>query len=305
MITRREFMAGTTAGIVSLQVQTPTTLPCVISTWSFGKKANADAWKILSKGGNALDAVEKGINNAELDPANTSVGYGGLPNQEGEVTLDAVLMWGPSHAAGAVGCLKRIKKPISVARRVLEKTTHTFLVGEDATRFALEQGFPEENLLTPNAKRIWEKWKANPGRKNFRNHDTIGMVAVDKQGNVCSGCSTSGLAWKIPGRVGDSPIVGAGAYCDNEVGGAAATGNGDVMMRFCPSFLAVELMREGASPAEACTRSLARMVKKGYQTSACLVAVNKKGIFGAAKIGRSEFPHAVRNAEVDEVRKIR
>ena len=305
MIPRREFMAGTTAGIVALNVPKRTTLPCVISTWSFGQKANADAWKILEKGGRAIDAVEKGINNAELDPANTSVGYGGLPNQEGEVTLDAVMMWGPSHAAGAVGCIKRIRRPISVARRVLEKTTHTFLVGEDATRFAVEQGFPEENLLTPDAKRTWEKWKANPKRRDFRNHDTIGMIAIDRNGDVCAGCSTSGLAWKIPGRVGDSPIVGAGAYCDNGVGGAAATGNGDVMMRFCPAFLAVELMREGASPAEACTRSLSRITKKGYKTQACLVAVNRKGEFGAAKIGRSEFPHAVRNADVDEVRKIR
>lgn len=305
MITRREFMAGTTAGIVALNVPKRTTLPCVISTWSFGQKANADAWKILEKGGRAIDAVEKGINNAELDPANTSVGYGGLPNQEGEVTLDAVMMWGPSHAAGAVGCIKRIRRPISVARRVLEKTTHTFLVGEDATRFAVDQGFPEENLLTPDAKRTWEKWKANPKRRDFRNHDTIGMIAIDRNGDVCAGCSTSGLAWKIPGRVGDSPIVGAGAYCDNGVGGAAATGNGDVMMRFCPAFLAVELMREGASPAEACARSLSRITKKGYKTGACLIAVNRKGEFGAAKIGRSEFPHAVRNADVDEVRKIR
>ena len=134
---------------------------------------------------------------------------------------------------------------------------------------------------------------------------SIGMIAIDRNGDVCAGCSTSGLAWKIPGRVGDSPIVGAGAYCDNGVGGAAATGNGDVMMRFCPAFLAVELMREGASPAEACTRSLSRITKKGYKTQACLVAVNRKGEFGAAKIGRSEFPHAVRNADVDEVRKIR
>ena len=298
-------MAGTTAGVVSIAIPKPATLPCVISTWSFGQKANADAWKILAEGGSALDAVEKGINNAELDPANTSVGYGGLPNQAGEVTLDAVMMWGPTHKAGAVGCLKKIKTPISVARRVLEKTTHTFLVGDDAGSFAKAEGFRETNLLTPNAKRAWEKWKANPRRKDFRNHDTIGMIAVDKNGDIGAGCSTSGLAWKIPGRVGDSPIVGSGTYCDNDIGGAAATGNGDVMMRFCPSFLAVELMREGASPAEACARSLARITKKGYKASACLVAVNKKGEFGAAKIGRSNFPYAIRNGTVDEVRKVR
>ncbi|MBI2900754.1 MAG: N(4)-(beta-N-acetylglucosaminyl)-L-asparaginase [Planctomycetes bacterium] len=307
MITRREFLAATAAvpAAARLPISFLSSIPCVISTWEFGKKANADAWGVLGAGGSAIDAVEKGINNAELDPENTSVGFGGLPDEDGEVTNDAMIMWGPKHAAGAVGCLKRIKRPISVARKVLEKTKHTMLVGDDATRFATKFGFKEEPLLTEKARRIWEEWKKDPKRRDFWNHDTIGMVAIDRNGDVCAGCSTSGLAWKIRGRVGDSPIVGSGAYCDNDVGGAAATGNGDVMMRFCPTLVAVELMREGASPADACAGSLKRISDKGYRVSACLVAVDKKGEFGAAKIGEREFPFAVRNAEADEVRRIR
>ena len=160
MINRREFMVGSAGLLVAAKAQDKATLPCVISTWDFGKKANADAWAVLEKGGSSLDAVEKGVNNAELDPENTSVGFGGLPNEDGEVTNDAVIMWGPKHAAGAVGCLKRIKRPISVARKVLEKTKHTFLVGDDATRFAIKMGFKEEALGTEKSKKRWEDWKA-------------------------------------------------------------------------------------------------------------------------------------------------
>lgn len=301
--TRREFI-GTTVGITlggSLAFTQDAALPAVISTWDFGKKANADAWKVLEAGGRSLDAVEKGVNNAELDPENSSVGFAGLPNEDGETTCDAVIMWGPKHAAGAVGCLKRIRRPISVARAVLEKTRHTFLVGDDATRFAVRMGFKEEPLGTEASRAQWEAWK-KAGRKGaFWNHDTIGMVAIDKRGDVTAGCSTSGLAFKIAGRVGDSPIVGSGAYCDNEVGGAAATGNGDVMMRFCPAVVAVELMRAGRRPAEACAEALRRIETKGYKIGACLVALSKKGEFGAARIGDSPFPHAIRNAGRDEV----
>jgi isoaspartyl peptidase/L-asparaginase-like protein (Ntn-hydrolase superfamily) len=299
MLTRREFI-GTSMGAVAA-LQGPA-LPAVLSTWEFGRKANAKAWEALAAGGSALDAVEKGINDAELDPDNASVGYGGIPNEDGEVTLDAVIMDGRRHAAGAVGCLKRIKTPISVARKVLEKTRHTLLVGEDATRFAAKLGFREEELLTERSKAAWRQWVKGGKKGGFWNHDTIGMVAVDKSGDVAAGCSTSGLAWKIAGRVGDSPIVGSGAYCDNDVGAAAATGNGDVMMRFCPSFLAVELMRQGKSPREACEAALERIRAKGYDVTACLVAVSRKGTFGAAKIGGREFPYAVRSPDLDEVR---
>ncbi len=303
-LSRREFIVW--SGVLATAPRRSGALPCAISTWEFGRKANADAWTVLAAGGSALDAVEKGINQAESDPDNLSVGFGGLPDEDGEVTNDAMIMWGPKHAAGAVGCLKRIKRPISVARKVLENTKHTFLVGEDATRFAVKMGFPEEKeLLTEKARKRWEEWKKAGRPDDFWTHDTIGMVAVDRNGDLCAGCSTSGLAWKIKGRVGDSPIVGSGAYCDNDVGGAAATGNGDVMMRFCPSFAAVEAMREGRSPAEACARSLKRILDKGYQVTACLVAVDKKGEFGAARIGGREFPYAVRNADLDEVRRAR
>jgi len=280
------------------------TLPAVISTWDFGKAANAEAWVVLDAGGSALDAVEKGVNQAEMDPGNSSVGFGGLPDEEGEVTNDAVIFWGPPHAAGAVGALKRIKRPISVARKVMEKTKHTLLVGDDATRFAVKMGWKEETLLTEKSRKIWQAWKENQNRKDFWNHDTIGMVAVDAKGDLCAGCSTSGLAFKIKGRVGDSPIPGAGAYVDNDIGGAAATGNGDIMMRFGVSLMAVEYMRGGGSPAEACARALQRIESKGYKTQACLVALNKKGEFGAARIGLGPFPFAVRNASVDQLRQV-
>ena len=302
MLTRREFIASTAAAAVVPPFRAA--LPAVVSTWDFGKAANAEAWKVLDAGGNALDAVEKGVNQAELDPENTSVGFGGLPDEEGEVTNDAILFWGPPHAVGAVGGMKRIKRPISVARKVMERTKHTLLVGDDATRFAVRMGWKEETLLTDKARKIWEAWKKNPARKDFWNHDTIGMVAIDKKGDLCAGTSTSGLAFKIKGRVGDVPIPGAGAYVDNDVGGVAATGNGDVMMRFGLALMAVELMRAGSPPAEACVRSLRRIEAKGYKVQACLVALNKAGEVGAAKIGAGDFPYAVRNGSVDEVRSV-
>jgi N4-(beta-N-acetylglucosaminyl)-L-asparaginase len=304
MLNRREFMAGAAGAVAAAAAPGRATIPAVISTWEFGKAANAEAWKVLAAGGNALDAVEKGVNQAELDPENLSVGFGGLPDEEGEVTNDAIVFWGPKHAAGAVGGIKRIKRPLSVARRVMEKTKHTLLVGDDATRFAVKMGWKEETLLTDRARQHWEAWKKNPSRPTFWNHDTIGMVAIDRHGDVCAGTSTSGLAFKIKGRVGDVPIPGAGAYVDNDVGGVAATGNGDVMMRFGLALMAVEFMRGGAPPAEACARSLRRIEDKGYRVSACLVALNKKGELGAARIGGREFPHAVRNAEIDEIRKV-
>jgi len=302
MLSRREFLA-TTAAAATLRPWAAAP-PAVISTWLFGKSANADAWKVLDAGGSAIDAVERGVNQAELDPGNLSVGFGGLPDEEGEVTNDAILFWGPKHTVGAVGGIKRIKRPISVARMVMERTRHTLLVGDDATKFAVKMGWKEEELLTEKARKSWEAWKNNPERSTFWNHDTIGMVAIDRNGDLCAGTSTSGLAFKIKGRVGDVAIPGAGAYVDNDVGGVAATGNGDVMMRFGLALMAVEYMREGRSPSEACARSLKRIEAKGYQVSACLVALDKKGEFGAARIGPGVFPHAVRNVAVDEIRKV-
>lgn len=300
MLSRREFIAG--SAVTALALRPRAGLPAVISTWEFGKAANAEAWKLLAAGGNALDAVEKGVNQAELDPENLSVGFGGLPDEEGEVTNDAILFWGPKHAVGAVGCLKRVKRPISVARKVMERTKHTLLVGDDATRFAVKMGFKEEALLTDKARARWEAWKKDPKHEDFWNHDTIGMVALDRNGDLCAGTSTSGLGFKVKGRVGDVSIPGAGAYVDNDVGGVAATGNGDVMMRFAPAIIAVELLRQGVPPAEACARALKRIEDKGYRVQACLVALTKKGEWGAAKIGARPFPYAVRDSSSDEVR---
>ena len=307
MLTRRSFIAAATASVgtwASCRGKGGRMAPAVISTWAFGQRANAEAWKTLSSGASALDAVERGVNVIELDPENLSVGYGGLPDEEGEVTNDAIIFWGPKHAVGAVGCLKRMKRAISVARQVMQQTRHTLLVGEDATRFAVKVGFREEvaPLLTPRARARWEEWKANPRRSHNWNHDTIGMVALDRAGDLCVGTSTSGLGFKMKGRVGDVAIPGAGAYLDNDVGGVAATGDGDVMMRFSLASHAVELMRAGASPGEACARSLARIEAKGYRVPAALIALNKRGEFGAARIGAEPFPYAVRNEGVDEIR---
>ena len=277
--------------------------PAVISTWEFGRPANQEAWTILRAGGSAIDAIEHGVNLVELDATNPSVGVGGLPDEEGEVTQDAMIFWGPTHAVGAVGCIKRIKRPISVARKVMERTSHTLLVGDDATRFARKVGFVEEPLGTDASRRAWEDWKADPQRPRSWTHDTIGMVALDAHGDLCAGTSTSGKAFKIKGRVGDVPIPGAGAYVDNDIGGVAATGDGDVMMRFALAFAAVEAMRAGAAPDEACARSLARVEAKHYRVQACLVALRKDGAFGAAKIGEPPFSYAVKNARVDEVRR--
>ncbi len=305
MLTRREFMATSAAATAAVRLHPGTaTLPAVITTWDFGKAANAEAWAVLEAGGRAIDAVEKGVNQAEMDPGNTSVGFGGLPDEDGEVTNDAILFWGPPHAVGAVGGMKRIKRPISVARKVMEKTKHTLLVGDDATRFAVKMGWKEEELLTEKARKIWQAWKENPNHKGFWNHDTIGMVAIDQNGDLCAGTSTSGLAFKIKGRVGDVAIPGAGAYVDNDVGGVAATGNGDIMMRFGLALMAVEYMRAGASPTDACARSLHRIEAKGYRVQACLVALSKKGEFGAARIGFGPFSFALRNGSVDEVRRV-
>jgi len=322
MLTRRGLIAGSAGALAgawaaprSVFSQEREALPVVVSTWNFGPKANAVAWEVLKTGGSALDAVEKGVNQAELDPENESVGYGGSPNELGETTLDAMIMWGPTHELGAVGCLKRVKKAVSVARKVMEETRHSLLVGEDATRFALKMGFEEESLFNERSIKMWEGWKAKGGASphrgpeprevSARDHDTIGMIALDRNGDICAGCSTNGLDFKTPGRVGDSPIVGAGAYCDNDVGAAAATGNGDVMIRFLPSYQAVENMRAGMSPTEACEEALARILRKGYRVSGALIAVSKDGTSGAACMGYDSFPYAVRNPNADELRTYR
>ena len=264
--------------------------PIVLSTWNFGLKANEEAWTILGKGGKALDAVEKGVRLVELDPKERSVGYGGRPDRDGRVTLDACIM-DENYNIGSVACLEHVKNPISVARAVMEKTPHVMLVGDGALQFALSQGFKKENLLTPESEKEWKEWLKTSQYKpiaNIENHDTIGMIALDAQGNLSGACTTSGMAFKMHGRVGDSPIIGAGLFVDNEVGAATATGHGEEVIRTVGTHLVVELMRQGRNPQEACKEAVDRIVKIAQRRNKNLkdiqvgfIAINKNGEYGS------------------------
>jgi len=270
--------------------------PFILTTWDFGPGANALGFNILRGGGSSLDAVEIAINHVELLEDEYWVGYGGVPNEVGETTLDAMILWGPTHDIGAVGCLKRVKKAISVARKVMEETQHTLIVGDDATRFAARMGFTEESLTNLRSQKSYEDWKAKGERSDafnpepfaedkLRGHDTVGTIALDSDGNLCVGCSTNGREFKIPGRVGDSPIPGAGAYGDQHVGGAVATGNGDVMMRFLPCYHTVELMRQGMPPDLAATAAIKRITDRGYKFGGGIAVVGIDGRHGGAQAG--------------------
>ncbi len=240
-----------------------TIIPTVISTWN-NVKANEAAWAVIQKGGSALDAVEQGVRIPEADSNDMSVGYGGRPDRDGKVTLDACIM-NAEGDCGSVSFLQGIKHPISVARKVMENSPHVMLSGQGALQFALENGFTKENLLTEKAKKEWIEWRKESNYEpviNIESHDTIGMVAIDKAGNISGACTTSGLAYKMHGRVGDSPIIGAGMYVDNEVGGAAATGMGEAVLKSLGSFLVVELMRQGMTPQAACKEAVMRIVRK-------------------------------------------
>lgn len=274
--------------------------PVVISTWNHGVAANEAAWEVLSSGGRALDAVEKGVNVTEADPSISSVGIGGSPDRSGVVTLDACIM--DEHGdCGSVACLKDILHPISVARQVMEETPHVMLVGQGAKEFAIERGHEEVNLLTPEAEERWKKWMAeHPDEMpkaviNVENHDTIGMVALDQSGNLSGACTTSGAAWKLPGRVGDSPIIGAGLYVDNEVGGAAATGWGEAVIRAVGCFLVVEFMRQGNDPETACKLAVDRVISKNpdwEDIQVGFIALDKYGRSGGYCI-QAGFDYAV------------
>ena len=293
-VDRRDFIktvAGTAAfSTFEARAAMPlSTGPIFLSTWIHGKPANERAAEVFKGGGSLLDAVEKGINVPESDPNVTSVGYGGIPNAEGVVELDAAIMDGARHRAGSVCSLHMIKNPISVARLVMEKTRHTTLAGEGAFRFALQMGFEPQTLLTPQSLQKWQEWKADPHHQTFwltpEHHDTIGMVATDGKGHVVSGCSTSGLGFKLPGRVGDSPLVGCGVYANDNVGAASGTGDGDVMTNYCTSISIVHFMARGASPQEACMELLRHMVKTDPQnkdTAVGVIAINTRGEIGAA-----------------------
>lgn len=271
--------------------------PLVISTWKHGLDANVAAMEVLQKDGRALDAMESGVKVTEADPDNLSVGLGSLPDREGNVTLDASIIDEQGNC-GSVAFLEHIVHPVSVARLVMEKTPHVMLVGEGALQFALEQGFKKQNLLTKKAEKAWKEWLKESKYEpvpNIENHDTIGMIAIDKAGNLSGACTTSGMAYKMRGRVGDSPIIGAGLFVDNNVGGATATGTGELVMRTVGSFLVVELMRNGYSPQAACEEAVNRIINSGAnldRQQVGYIAVNKKGETGAYCI-RPGFNYAV------------
>lgn len=330
MINRRKFINTSAIGGAALivpaelwassvqhgTIQAVENSPIVISTWDFGIAANAAAWQVLKNNGRALDAVELGVHVPEADPKNQSVGLGGLPDRDGKVTLDACIM-DEFGNCGSVAALQHILHPISVARKVMEKTPHVMLVGDGALQFALEQGFKKTNLLTAESEKAWKEWlkKAeykpviNIENKSFSprrlqgneyNHDTIGMLAMDAKGNLSGACTTSGMAYKMHGRVGDSPIIGAGLYVDNEIGGATSTGVGEEVIRNVGSFLVVELMRQGYPPEEACKEAVMRIIKKKPETAKEIqvgfLALNKKGQYGAFAIQKG-FSYAVCNKE--------
>ncbi len=279
----------------------------VVSTWNFGAAANEAAWEILAGGGYALDAAEAGARVPEADPAVISVGYGGLPDARGKVTLDACIMDEKGNA-GSVTFLEDIIHAISVARQVMEKTPHVMLSGKGARDFALANGFKRENLLTPTARKAWQKWKKEGGgfkpvinieKEILRNHDTIGLLALDSRGRLCGATTTSGMAFKMHGRVGDSPIAGAGLFVDGRVGGAVATGSGELVMKTLGSFLVVELMRNGLSPAEACKEAVHRIVTTLTGTQEHQIgylALHISGETGAFSL-QPGFEYALRNDE--------
>lgn len=277
--------------------------PIVLSTWNFGIQANEAAWEILKNNGRALDAVEAGVKIPEGDPKERSVGYGGRPDRDGRVTLDACIM--DEHAnIGSVACLEHIKHPISVARAVMEKTPHVMLVGDGALQFALSQGFKKENLLVEESEKEWKEWLKTSQYKpivNIENHDTIGMIAMDVHGNLSGACTTSGMAFKMHGRLGDSPIIGAGLFVDNEIGAATATGHGEEVIRIAGCHLVVELMRHGRTPQQACEEAVQRIIKltklrnknlKDIQVG--FIALNKKGQTGSYCV-QGGFNYAVQD----------
>lgn len=335
-ITRRSFFGrslgfclGTVffRGFGLARSETPDKIPLIVTshTNETGKKAMEVGWEILARGGSALDAVEKAANIIELDPEDMSVGFGGLPNEEGVVQLDASIMDGKTYSAGSVACLENIKTPSSVARIIMEHTDHVMLVGDDALKFAKKWGFKEENLLTEKARRVWLEWKQRISdrddwgppdhlkrlKKKAPETDeealeyltgTTNVLAIDSRGDIAGVTTTSGLSFKIPGRVGDSPIIGAGLYVDNEVGAAGATGRGEDVIKSCATYYIVLRMKEGLSPQEACEeacRMIAEKYKKvnpEFMPGEKFVAINKKGEIGCTRtLGRRPARMSVMN----------
>jgi N4-(beta-N-acetylglucosaminyl)-L-asparaginase len=329
MFNRRKFLQSSMLGSVGLALGNRsfaaekdypilTNNPIVISTWDAGLEANKAAWQVLHDGGRALDAVEAGVRVTETSQ-NCCVGLGANPDRDGFVTLDACIM-DENFNCGSVAFLERIKHPISVARRVMEKTPHVMLVGVGAQQFAVAEGFPlEEQKLSDDAKKNYDEWlkksdyrpvvniENSKGHGPFAplqfddgewNHDTIGMVAMDAKGNLSGSCTTSGMGFKMRGRLGDSPIIGAGLFVDNEVGAVTATGQGEDVIRICGSHTVVELMRQGFAPEQACKKAIERIIRaKGESAKSIQVAflaLNKKGEVGAFSIQKG-FTYAMRN----------
>jgi N4-(beta-N-acetylglucosaminyl)-L-asparaginase len=283
----------------------PKSVPMVIATWN-NQKATAAAWEVLAKGGRALDAVEAGARIPEADPNDTSVGYGGFPDRDGKVTLDACIM-DEFGNAGSVSFLQHIMHPISVARMVMEKTPHVMLCGEGALDFALKNGFVKENLLTPVAEKAWKDWLIKSEYKpkvNWERHDTIGIVSIDSKQQIAGACTTSGMAFKLHGRIGDSPVIGAGMFSDNEVGAAAATGLGEMVLRTLGSFLVVEEMRRGKSPQKAVETVIKRIAAKypqqAKENQIGFIALDKRGRFGGYAL-QAGFNYAVFQNGVNKV----
>ncbi|MDB5299839.1 MAG: hypothetical protein JWO87_1502 [Phycisphaerales bacterium] len=279
--------------------------PIIIATWPFGLPACQAAWEVLSAGGAAIDGVEAGATYCEDDPAVDSVGFGGLPDASGEVTLDASIM---DHRGrcGAVACLRRVRHATMVARMVMEHTRHVMLVGEAATQFAIRQGMKESDLLSDEAAKRYEQWKlSRDASASQEGHDTIGILALDAGGWIAGACTTSGLAFKLPGRVGDSPIIGAGLYVDGAVGAATATGAGEEMIKSVASFTVVENMRRGMEPLEAIRDVLDRVLRRrggDAETDVSLIALRRDGaVAGMSLRGKTNFKYAVVEAERKEL----
>ena len=311
---RRDFLRSSALGLVvpsSLMnadtLKTNKNNPVICSTWNFGLPANELAWKVLENGGKAMDAAEAGARHAESDQENSSVGFGGLPDEKGNVTLDACVMDSTGNA-GSVAFLQNIKHPVSVARKVMEETKHVMLVGEGARQFAVSNGFEEINLLTEESEKNWKKWlKERREMTPHETHDTISVLVQDKMGDLAGACTTSGWAYKMHGRVGDSPIIGAGLFVDNEIGCAAATGLGEEVIKTTGSFLVVELMRQGYDPTKACEEALKRVIKAhngnpdfqiGY------IALRKDGEIGSACLKWS-FEYALARGGENKLHKIK
>ena len=311
---RREFFKTSAVGLAAsstifggTDIKTNKNNPLILSTWSHGIPANDAAWDILENNGSPMDAAEAGARVSEADPTITSVGFGGLPDEQGNVTLDSCVMDHTGNC-GSVAFLQNIMHPVSVARKVMEETKHVMLVGEGARQFAISQGFKEIDLLTDESRISWKDWKKEQREMTpHETHDTISVLVQDKNGDMAGACTTSGWAYKLHGRIGDSPIIGAGLFVDNEVGCAAATGLGEEVIKTTGSFLVVELMRQGYDPTKACEEALNRVIKAhngnpdfqiGY------IAMRKDGKIGAACLKWS-FEYALSQGGENKLHKIK